>query len=190
MYITWNSSIVFDIWLNILTEIIFHNFYKKMSKNTTNMLYKKFHSTNPEHVQYLVTPPRLLITAEHLLGIDSIKLWCNSVVNSWFQTRITASLRSLLFFGWQAWTFLAMTYHRFSIGFRSGELPGQSRTVILYSVKNYFIFFEVWHGAESCWKIQFPSSPNCSSTVLSSFVSRTCLNTSEFIVFSTHSILP
>ena len=168
MYITWNSSIVLDIWLNILTEIIFHNFYKKMSKNTTNMLYKKFHSTNPEHVQYLIFPPRLLITAEHLLGIDSIKLWRNSVVNSWFQTRITASLRFLLFFGWQAWTFLAMTYHRFSMGFRSSELPGQSRTVILYSVKNYFIFFEVWHGAESCWKIQFPSSPNCSYTVLSS----------------------
>lgn len=40
--------------------------------------------------------------------------------------------------------------HTFSIGFRSGEFPGQSRTEILLSCRNLVTFFALWHGAESC----------------------------------------
>ena len=54
--------------------------------------------------------------------------------------------------------------HRFSIGLRSGEFPGQSRMVISFSSKNVRIFLEVWHRARSCWKIQSPSAKSLSST--------------------------
>jgi len=40
-----------------------------------------------------------------------------------------------------------MIAHKFSTGFKSGELPGHSNTVSLLSLKNFSIIFEVWHGA-------------------------------------------
>ena len=46
---------------------------------------------------------------------------------------------------------------KFSMGFRSREFPGQVKTVNLAFLKKVSIFFYVWQGALSCWKIPFTS---------------------------------
>ena len=42
-----------------------------------------------------------------------------------------------------------MIANKFSMGFRSGELPGLSSKVNFDFLKNVCTFFEVWHGALS-----------------------------------------
>ena len=45
-------------------------------------------------------------------------------------------------------------YHRFSMGFRSGDCDGHGKTFILLSVNNFCVDFEVCFGSLSCWKVQ------------------------------------
>ena len=59
---------------------------------------------------------------------------------------------------------LLIIAHKFSIGLRSGEFPGQSIVVSPFSSKNARIFFEVWQGARSCWKIPSPSGKSLCKT--------------------------
>ena len=54
-----------------------------------------------------------------------------------------------------------MIAHKFSIGFRSGELPGLSETINLAFLKKVSIFFDMWQGALSCYTILFPSGNDC-----------------------------
>ena len=79
--------------------------------------------------------------------------------------------------------------HRFSIGFRSGEFPGHSKVVMLFSVMYLVTFFEVWQGAKSCWKIQ---SLLGKIFVISgtSLCCRTLIYLSEFIIPSTGCSVP
>ena len=39
---------------------------------------------------------------------------------------------------------------RFSMGFKSGELPGHSKVLMLLSFMNATTFLAVWQGARSC----------------------------------------
>ena len=41
----------------------------------------------------------------------------------------------------------------FSIGFRSGELPGQSRTVTFMFCRKFRVLTELCEGAKSCWNM-------------------------------------
>lgn len=49
----------------------------------------------------------------------------------------------------------------------SGELPGHYNTLTSFQTKQSFTSFEVWQGAESCWKIAF-STLSSSASFLSS----------------------
>ena len=55
------------------------------------------------------------------------------------------------------WAILATLFlrlnHRFSIGFRSGLLPGQSKTANSLSWIYDLTILDLWHGAESSWNI-------------------------------------
>ncbi len=47
---------------------------------------------------------------------------------------------------------------RFSMGFRSGEFAGQSKTVTPWSLNQLLIPLAVWAGAKSCWKMKSASA--------------------------------
>ncbi len=47
--------------------------------------------------------------------------------------------------------------HRFSMGFRSGEFAGQSKTVTPWSLNQLLVPLAVWAGAKSFWKMKSAS---------------------------------
>ena len=47
--------------------------------------------------------------------------------------------------------------HKFSIGFKSDEFPGQSNNLNFSIHKNDFVTMELWKGAKSCWNTPSPS---------------------------------
>ena len=82
-----------------------------------------------------------------------------------------------------------MIAHKFSIGFRSGELPGQFKTINLTFLKKVSIFYDVWQGALSSWKIPFPSGNDCCIDG-TNFVSNISWYLVEFIIPSIGHNLP
>ena len=60
---------------------------------------------------------------------------------SWYHTETVASMNLVIVVQSCSLTLLFMMTHKFSIGFRSGELPGQSRNEMLWSEKKIFDFF-------------------------------------------------
>ncbi len=50
--------------------------------------------------------------------------------------------------------FLLTIYHKFSMGFRSGEFAGQSSTPTPWSFNQLLVLLAVWAGAKSCWKMK------------------------------------
>ena len=88
-------------------------------------------------------------------GMDAISLWhCWGVMDD--QDASISAFSSLALFGLMSFIFLLAMPHRFSMGFRSGEFAGQSRTVIPWSLNQVFVVLAVWAGAKSltnkCWK--------------------------------------
>ena len=56
--------------------------------------------------------------------------------------------------------------HKFSIGFKSGLLPGQSKVTTLFSPRNFFTILERWHGAPSCIKIEVLWTDICNKSLV------------------------
>ena len=73
-----------------------------------------------------------------------------------YHTSITASMSLVLvvqsLFKSRIFTIL----HKFSIGFREGEFPDQSRVLMWFSSKVVVTFFAVWQEAKSCWRTPPP----------------------------------
>jgi len=79
--------------------------------------------------------------------------------------------------------------HTFSIGLRSGEFPGHSKTFTFCFMKNSFTFFDSRHGARSCWNIPPPSRKVTLMCVMI-FLWITSMYLPEFIIPSTGTSVP
>ena len=99
--------------------------------------------SNNNYFQLEIRPPLSVINSITGFGIDStsfLQFW----VVSWLQyhTSIIASISLVLdvqsLFNGRIFTIL----HKFSIGFREGEFPGQSRTLMWFFSKVVFTFFQ------------------------------------------------
>ena len=101
--------------------------------------------------QYLVGNPFAEMTASMRCGMEAISLWhCWGVMEA--QDASIAALSSSTVLGLVTLNFLFTISHRFSMGFRSGELAGQLSTVIPWSVNHLPVVLALWAGARSCWK--------------------------------------
>ncbi len=58
---------------------------------------------------------------------------------------------------WSRFSFSSWQYPRFSMGFRSGEFPGQSSTPTPWSFNQLLVLLVVWAGAKCCWKMKSAS---------------------------------
>ncbi|KAE8627878.1 hypothetical protein XENTR_v10007199 [Xenopus tropicalis] len=75
------------------------------------------------------------MTASMWRGMEAISLWhCSGVMEA--QDASIAALSSSRVLGLVSLNFLFTISHRFSMGFRSGELAGQLSTVIPWSVNH------------------------------------------------------
>jgi len=88
--------------------------------------------------QYAIWPVLFFVNSSTRFGIDS-----SSFRHSWaiFSSRnhmsiITSMMQSFLC------SLVFTILHKFSIGFKSGELPGQARTLIPFSSNNFFTFLQ------------------------------------------------
>ncbi len=65
---------------------------------------------------------------------------------------------------WSDVTYLSLdNTHRFSMGFRSGEMAGQSSTVISWSANQLEVVLPLWAGAKSCCKMKSASPKSLSA---------------------------
>ncbi len=89
--------------------------------------------------QYLVGPALAWITASMRRGMEAIILWhCSGVMKA--QVALIAAFRSSALLGLVSLIFLLTIPHRFSMGFRSGEFAGQSRTVTPWFWTSFWYF--------------------------------------------------
>ncbi len=103
--------------------------------------------------EYLVGSPFALITASIQRGMEVINLWhCWGGTEA--QVSFTVAFSSSAFFGLLFLIFLLSIRHRFSMGFRSGELAGQSSTSTPWLFNQLLLLLAVWAGTKSCWKIK------------------------------------
>ncbi len=72
------------------------------------------------------------------------------------QVALIAALSSALL-GLVSLILLLTIFHRYSMGFRSGEFAGQSSTVTPWTLNQFLVPLAVWVGAKSCWKIKSAS---------------------------------
>lgn len=69
-----------------------------------------------------------------------------------------SSLQLIWIVGWVFLIFLLTTPHRSSVGFRPGQLAGQSSTVVWWSAEQLVVALALWADAKSCWNRK-PASP-------------------------------
>ena len=93
------------------------------------------------------------MTSFRRFGMLSISFRQYSGVISLTQTSFIVFSNSLALLAYFSATLVLTTIHRFSIGFKSGLLPGQSRTLTFFDFKKVVTILERWHGAPSCMKI-------------------------------------
>ena len=117
------------------------------------------------NLQYLVGNPFPLITASMRRGIEAISLWhCLGVMEA--QISLMLAVSSSLLLGLVPLIFLLRIPHRFSMGFRSGELAGQSSTVMAWASNQVLVLLAVWGRGqvlledEICISIQILSRRN------------------------------
>jgi len=63
-----------------------------------------------------------------------------------------SSPKSLMFRGWCLATRTFSSLHRFSMGLRSGDWLGHSRTLMCFFLSHSFVALAVCFGSLSCWK--------------------------------------
>ena len=81
-------------------------------------------------------------------------------------TSLMVSVNALLLEGCFSATKSFILDHKFSIGFKSGLLPGQSKVTTLFSPRNFFTILERWHGAPSCIKIEVLWTDICNKSLV------------------------
>ena len=65
----------------------------------------------------------------------------------------------MIFCGFRLWTLTFKVFHKFSIGFKSGDWLGQL-SVLIPLFSNYsFVSFAVWLWSLSCWSTKFRPCP-------------------------------
>ena len=91
------------------------------------------------------------------------------------------SSNCLLFYGFRLWTLTFKVFHKFSIGFKSGDWLGQLRVLIPLFSNHSFVSFAVCLGSLSCWSTKFRPCPK-EVADFSRFFSRISLYMLPFIL--------
>lgn len=107
--------------------------------------------------QYFVGPPFAVITAEILFGKLLTRFLQSSEVIAFHSRRRQRFRSSLLLIVWR----LILRFnkpHKYSLGFRSGDWAGQSRSSVLFSRNHDIVRADLWHGALCCWILHHPCS--------------------------------
>ncbi len=96
--------------------------------------------------QYLAGAPFSLITVSIRRGMEVISLrHCWGGMEA--QVSLTVTFSSSAFFGLLFLIFLLTIPHRFSMGFRSDEIAGQSSTPTPWSFNQLLVLLAVWAGS-------------------------------------------
>ncbi len=126
---------------------------------------------------YLVAKPLLAITEiRHFLQLATRFPHISGGILPHSSLQILS--KSLRFRGWRLATRTFSSLHRFSMGLRSGDWLGHSRTLLCVFLSHSFFALAVCFGSLSCWNTHFqcpgsdgtwprPSSLWCSAVVLS-----------------------
>ena len=138
----------------------FENFYLitgKNSKEKTTKLNNKLHPS--------------VMTASMRRGMLCISCWHSWGVTS-FQQVLMASFSCSQVFGWCLCNFFFTIPHKFSMGFKWGELAGQSNTCTWQFSHHACVDFAECGGARSCWKMNSlsPKSWSAAGTMKYSLV--------------------
>ena len=112
--------------------------------------------------QYCVEPPFAAITAAHLHDMLSINFFSKHASNPWCHCLISKPINSCFVFGPFFITRSPRIFQSSSMGFKSGELPGQLKVFTLFFTRYSFTRLARWHGALSSWNIALwaSKSPN------------------------------
>ena len=121
--------------------------------------------------QYFVASPLALMTASMQRGMLCISCWHSWGVTS-FQQVLMASFSCSQVFGWCLCNFFFTIPHQFSMGFKWGELAGQSNTCTWQFSHHACVDFAECGGARSCWKMNSlsPKSWSAAGTMKYSLV--------------------
>ena len=122
-------------------------------------------------------------------GSESTSFLSSSGVINRNQAAITCSISSLLVLGLFLPTIQLTRFHKFSIGFKSGDWAGQSIRSILWAPYQCCTFLARWHGALSSWNTQ-SSSENKERALSSLWFSSTSIHLVPFIIPETSLSLP
>ena len=95
------------------------------------------------------------MTALIRLGMDSMSFWTTGT-SIRFHSLMAMSIRSCLFLGFLPEHLLSNSDHICSIGLRSGDCAGHSRTVTRLSANHCLTIMAVCLGSLSCWKMYRP----------------------------------
>ena len=87
----------------------------------------------------------------------------------------------LICYGFCLWTLSFKLFHKFSVGFKSGDWLAQYRVLIPLFSNHSFVRFAVCLGTLSCWSTKFRPCPK-EVTDFGSFFSRTSLFILPFIL--------
>ena len=74
-------------------------------------------------------------------------------------TSLHNSSNCLIFCGFCWWTLTFKVFHKFSIGFKSGDWLGQFRVLIPLFSNHSFVSFAICLGSLSCWSMKFRPCP-------------------------------
>ena len=104
--------------------------------------------------EYAVWPPAALITAVQRLLIKRHSLLMSICCTS-FQalTRACSSCWGVLGCGTWLLTCLSILSHRCSLGLRSRDIAGHGSTLMLFSVKKFWVTIAACGRALSCWNV-------------------------------------
>ncbi len=102
--------------------------------------------------QYFVWPPLFSSTALTLLGMEFTRASASQVATGvLFHSSMTTSQNWWMLETLHSSTFRLRMLYRCSIGFRSGDMLGQSITFTLSVFSKAVVVLEVYLGSLSCW---------------------------------------
>ena len=129
------------------------------------------------------------MTSMQRRGSESTSFLSSSGVITLNQAAIICSISSLLVLGLFLPTIQLTRFHKFLIGFKSGDWAGQSIRLTLWVPYQCYTFLARWHGALSSWNIQ-SSSENKERALGSIWFSSTSMYFVPFIIPETSLSLP